>query len=113
MSFANSVANDYKIGDAQETVTFTAKRESGNTNYTITNADGGDLSNRTIAASNGLFQLGDWSFLLGANQITVAADQPREGDIITQAGGTVWVLIQDARLDALGISWNCIVRKAR
>ena len=115
MGFGNTAVNDYKIAGNNngQTVTFTAVREAGSTNYTVTRAVGLDLTHQEIVKGGGLFQVGDKRWMLGANQITNTAHAPRQGDKITDAGGVVWYLVGDATLDGLGIAWTCITRKAK
>ena len=111
MSFADSVADDFKVADASFSATFTAIRSSGSTNYSLTYCNSQDLTTREIAASGGYYQVGDRKFLLPNSQITVAADRPQPGDTVVVSGVT-WKLL-DAVLDAFSISWVCTARKAR
>ena len=113
MAFPVSVQEDYKLAayDGGQSVTFTAVR-AANTNYAITYADDHDLSAKEIAASGGVFNIGDKRWALGNEQITVAADKPQPGDKITDASSVVWWII-DAVLDDLDVSWYCTSRKAR
>lgn len=109
MGFADSVANDYKITDDTETVTF--RDVSASLNITVTYADGHEFSSQEVAAGGGLFGMGDRAWALGCNQIPTT-NQPAPGDTITQANGTVWEIL-DSRRDDFEISWICTTRKAR
>jgi hypothetical protein len=111
MSFADTCADDFKIVDGTETITFTAVREGGNTDYSVAFADPQDLSKREIESSNGFFQSGDRRWGLGRKLLPDVA--PQRGDRITDAAGVVWKLIGEAVLDALGISWVCTTRRGR
>lgn len=109
--FSAAVADDYKVFDDPETVTFAAVR-AATTNYTITNAESADVTSREIASSGGFLQAGDRHYGLGNNQISVSGDKPRPGDHITDSDGVVWEILE-ATLDSLKISWACLCRKAR
>lgn len=105
-NFANAVANDYKIVDGIETVTLTQAGVA----TTVTYASRDSLNDKEVMGSNGFWQYGDQRWALGRNQV---ARQPLGGDTITDGQGIVWELIGDSTLDDFGISWNCVVRKAR
>lgn len=111
MSFADSIADDYKVTDGAQTVTFTSVGAAGPHDITITNADGHAFGAKEIAASQGFFNYGDKLWLLGNNQID-AAYKPKPGDRITDASSVVWEIL-DATLDDFGVSWQCTCRKAR
>lgn len=111
MSFADSVANDYKMFDAVETVTYAAVRAAGSTDYSVTHAEPYDHTTEEVVASEGLFSHGDRQWSLGCNQLSGVV--PQAGDKITQSDGTVWVLFAAAVKDSLGITWVCQTRKAR
>jgi hypothetical protein len=108
-SLATTLANDYKIADDTETVTL--RDVSASTNTTVTNADGHDFSVKEVAAAGGMFGLGDRQWVLGCNQIA-AANQPAPGDYLTDAGGTIWEIL-DAVQDDFKISWVCTCKKKR
>lgn len=113
MSFADSVANDYRITDSTAPVTFSSKGLDGGADTTIpiTDAEGTAIGAREIAGSQGFYELGDRRWSLGNNQIA-AGNKPKPGDAIAEADGTTWEIL-DATLDDFGISWVCSVRKAR
>jgi hypothetical protein len=109
-SFANTVANDYKIFDDPQTVTFTAVRESGSTNYTVTHATRADLTSNEVSTGAGDYQMGDQKWTLGANQLVGVT--PQRGDKLTTSDAIVREVL-DATLDPLGIAWDVTTRKDR
>ncbi len=110
-SLSGTYARDYHLwGDT--TVTFISKAAPGgtDTSISVTDAHGHEYTASEVSAAQGLFQLGDKTWLLGADQ--VSAHPPKPGDSITDAGSVVWEVI-DAKLDGFGISWECLTHKAR
>jgi hypothetical protein len=110
VSFKDTAANDYKVFDGTETVTY--HQLAGDAAVTVTSADGQEFTAREILFGNGLFRAGDKRWALGANQIP-AGREPKQGSTITDAAGVVWTLTADATLDDFGISWTCVTTKAR
>lgn len=111
MSFLDAIADDYKIVDGAETITLTpVGRSPAVAPSAVEFASADDYTLKEIAAAEGLFQVGDRKWLLGANQLP-ATVRPQPGDMITQADGAVWVLIAEPALDAFGVSWVCPSRR--
>jgi hypothetical protein len=103
---------DIKGVDGVETITFTAVRATTTNSYTVTHAVCEELSLHEVAASGGLFQVGDKRWWFSAAAITLAADSPRQGDRLTAAGVTHQV-VGDATLDAVGALWVVVTRRNR
>jgi hypothetical protein len=112
MSFADSIANDYKVSDGVESVTFTVVRSGTTTAYTVTHADGHDLNANEIAALGGAFGTRHKNWTLGRNQITQAAHYPQPGDTVTDVDSGVWKVL-DAVLDDLQRDFSCNCVKGR
>ncbi len=112
MSFADTVADDYRVVDATETVTLTTVRAGGDTDYPVNYADPHDFTAQEINAMEGMFAAGDRRWGLGHAELAEGV-QPLRGDRVTEADGTVWELLADANLDDLEVSWFCPSRKAR
>lgn len=114
MSYENTCSEDYKVAahDSGETVTFTAVRGASSTSYTVTFADGHDLTAREIGGADGFYRLGDRRWSLGREQITSTANYPQPGDRIVDASSVAWRVL-DAVLDDLRVSFVCTCRQER
>jgi|SRR5579862_1245734 len=114
-TFADTVAGDYQITDDLQTIQYTSvvTTGGGNKSFPITSADGHDLSARELALLGGLFQPGDTTWFLGADQFAAQGVEPRQGDLLTDAAGTHWTVTGLCSLDSFGISWEVGCTKAR
>jgi hypothetical protein len=110
-SLGTSLADDYKLDDNAETITYTSKLASGNTTLTIHFASWSTLSQKEINGSQGFYQMGDRSWLLGAAEFT-GGITPKPGDSFVDASSITWEVL-DADLDEYGIAWDVTTRKAR
>jgi hypothetical protein len=111
VGYETTCANDYKMVNVTQTVTFYAVRSS-TTTYSITSAFADDLNRDELAAIGGFFASDHKHWYLGANQITVAADAPKAGDYLTDEDGVTWHLI-GSRFDPLEAVYDCIAKKDR
>ena len=111
VNLRNSYLDDYKIVDNVETVTLTTVRAAITTNVNVTMAAREALRSTEIAASGGLFQMGDSVFHLSVTQILVV--EPLEGDKITDSISQAWHIIGGVTTDELRLNYRCVVRKDR
>lgn len=106
MSFANTVAVDYKVPghDAGESCTLTTK--PAGTTTALTFCDAHELTVDEMAAA-GMSLIGTQGkgFSLPSDQISSSL-VPKPGDTITDAASVIWE-IKRAVQDDLGICWDC------
>lgn len=109
-----TVAADYKIGahDAGETVTFTSGQGIHSVAISIPDADGHEFTADEVAASGGMYQLGDKTWVLGRALITDAAHYPRPGDKITDSDGVSWY-VKSATLDDLDSAFTVVCHREK
>jgi hypothetical protein len=113
MTVSATFANDYMVTDQTETVTYTpANRSPAVSAFTVLYASPHAYTLKEVAASNGMFQVGDRRWTLGANQFP-SGTVPQRGDSITRASGEVDMILENPTLDSFGIAWVCLTGKAR
>ena len=106
----SSFADDYLVVDNIETVTLTTVRAAITTNTNCPNTPREEMSTGEIAASGGLYQVGDVIFNLAKTLLPVA---PLEGDKITDTDSLPWHIIGGVKLDNYRLNYRCVCRKDR
>src|SRR5262245_50740912 len=107
-----SVANDYKLAGYDRGGDVTYLPADGAPSFSVLLASFTELTVEEVAASGGLFSLGDRKWWLGANQFS-GGRQPVQSDVIQEASGTKWAIALEAILDPLGMAWTVHTRRTR
>ena len=103
------LATAYLCWQGTESITYTAKRASGNTTDTVEHALRRALSRKEIRDSNGLFTARDIAWNLPAAELAITDCQ--ENDTIT-AGAEVWT-IREVQLLTKTTRWRFVCVKER
>ncbi len=112
-TYRTTAAQDYKVTDGTETVTYTAGVLPGtNTAFTIHFADRHAFTRGEVVASNGLYGFGDEEWAFGCDQFPTGV-APQAGDTILDADGVTWTVQQGSTRDDLGVSWFVPARQER
>lgn len=109
MSYADTLAADYKLlaHDFGEQVTLT--HQPGGAADTVSRAVRLEISRREVQAAGGLFTMQDAIWLLPAAELD---SDPKEGDRITGADAVAWTILEAAQ-EAAGTVWRCVCRRER
>jgi hypothetical protein len=111
VSYFQTAAQDYKVVDGAEDVTFVSKG-SPNVTLNLTHCFAEDLTVHELAVSGGFLSMSDKRWYLPAEQIP-AGNAPKTGDSIAAGGVTFVVIDKGVSLDPLKVCWCCVTRKAR
>ena len=110
MSFSSSIASDSRMMDDIQTISFTSKLSTGDvTDSDVPGTIRYEISRREVFASNGYFTGQDVVFEI---QVSVLSRTPAEGDLITEADGTNWYIV-DVQKTTFDTIWRCVTRKER
>jgi hypothetical protein len=112
MAIYDTLKDDLKIVDGFEAVTYSSVGASSTTTASVTHAVGDDQTTHDVAASGGMFQVGDRRWILPRGQLSGLL--PKPGDYLTDGSSVAWHVVEGGSVkDALTLAYDVVTRKAR